>query len=54
MQRLYQFLGRRLFPRRQTWQQRLQAKIVVHTVVFSVALGLALAEVMRLMYYHRK
>ena len=54
MQLIYDQLGRLLFRRRQKWQQRLNAKILVHTVVYSLVLGLAMAAVIYLMYNHRK
>ncbi len=44
MELLYNLLGRLLFPRRQNWEQRKSAKILVLTVAFSLALGLVLAE----------
>jgi hypothetical protein len=54
MQRIYDLLGRWLFPRRQVWDQRKSAKILVLTVTFSLAMGLALAFMVRMMYYHTK
>ena len=54
MQKLYDVLGRLLFPRRQIWDQRKSAKTLVLTVAFSLAMGLILAVVVRMMYYHTK
>ena len=54
MQLIYDQLGRLLFPRRQKWQQRQTAKLMVHTVAYSLVLGLAMAAVIYLMYSHRK
>lgn len=54
MQMIYNLLGRLLFPRRQDWDQRKSAKILVLTVAFALTLGLVLAAVIRMMYYHRK
>ena len=54
MRYFYELLGRWLFPRRQIWDQRKSAKTLVLTVVFAMAMGLVLAFVVRLMYYHTK
>jgi len=54
MQMIYGWLGRRLFPRRQEWQQRQDAQILLHTVAFSLALGLVMAELIRFAYDHRR
>ncbi len=54
MELIYNLLGRMLFPRRQNWSQRRSAKIFVLTIAFSVTLGLVLAEVIRMIYVHRK
>jgi len=54
MELIYNLLGRLLFPRRQEWHQRRSAKTFVLTVAFSMTLGLVLAEVMRMIYFHRK
>jgi hypothetical protein len=51
---IYGWLGRRLFPRRQDWQQRQDAKILLHTVAFSLALGLVIAEMICLAYDHKR
>jgi len=51
---IYGWLGRRLFPRRQEWQQRQDAQILLHTVAFSLALGLVMAELIRFAYDHRR
>jgi hypothetical protein len=53
MQRIFAILGRLLFPRCQDWAQRRHAKTVVLTVVFALALGLAVAVVIRMMYYRK-
>jgi len=42
------------FSHQQDWEQRKSAKILVLTVMFALAMGLALAAVIRLMYYHKK
>jgi len=54
MQTLFDLLGRWFFPRRQSWEQRKNAKAMVFTVVFSLAFGLVMMEVMRLAYNHGK
>jgi hypothetical protein len=54
MESFYDWLGRRLFPCRQDWEQRKSAKTLVLTIAFSVGLGLALAEVIRMIYYRSK
>ena len=54
MQTIYILVGRLCFPREPAWAQQRNAKTLVLTVAFAVALGLAMAEVLRLMYYHKK
>ena len=54
MHRLYDLLGRWLFPRQQSWQQRKSARTLVLTVAFTLAIGPVMAETIRLMYYHQK
>jgi len=54
VQTIFDLLGRWLFPRRQIWDQRKSAKTLVLTVAFSLAMGLILAELVRMMYYHTK
>ena len=54
MQKFYDQLGRRLFPRRQDWAQRQGARILVFTVGFSLILGLVMGEVIRIMYDHKR
>ncbi len=54
MQLIYNLVGRLMFGRQQVWERRKNGKILVLTVAFSLALGLVLAEVLRLMYHHRK
>ena len=48
MHRLYDLLGRWLFPRQQSWQQRKSARTLVLTVAFTLAIGLVMAEAIRL------
>ena len=45
---IFASLGRRRFPHRQDWAQRRHAKTVLLTVVFALALGLAMAAVIRM------
>ena len=52
MQMFYDLLGRLLFPRRQNWDQRRSAKVMLLTVVFSLAFGLVVAAVIRIGYSH--
>lgn len=52
MQTLYDLLGRLLFPRRQRWEQRKNAKAMVFTVIFSLVFGLIMAAVMQMKYHH--
>jgi len=54
MPKLYDLLGRLLFPRRQSWEQRKNAKTILFTLAFALTLGLAVAELIRLMYNHEK
>ena len=54
MQAIYSLLGRVCFSHQQVWEQRKNAQIMVFTVGFALALGLALAEVIRVIYYHKK
>jgi hypothetical protein len=54
MQRFYDLLGRVIFRRQQDWEQRKNAKILVFTVAFGLALGFITAEMIRLMYDHKK
>jgi len=51
---IYNLVGRLLFPRRQEWAQRKSAKTLVFTAAFSLALGVFLAEVIRMIYNHQK
>ena len=54
MERFYGLLGRWLFPRRQVWNQRKSAKTLALSVAFVLAVGLALAFAVRLIYDHTK
>jgi hypothetical protein len=54
MHRFYDFLGRLLFPQQQDWRQRQHAKILVFTVTFALVLGFITAEMIRMMYDHKK
>jgi len=54
MQMLYDLLGRLLFPRRQSWEQRRNAKTLVLTLAFTLALGFVMAEMIRMIYNHQK
>ena len=51
---IYNLLGRLCFSHQQGWEQRKSAKILVFTVAFAIASGLALAALLRLFYYHKK
>lgn len=53
MQMFYHLLGRLLFPRRQNWEQRKNARDMVFTVAFSLAFGLVMAVVIRTAYHGR-
>jgi hypothetical protein len=53
-QLIYNLVGRLGFARQPDWEQRRSAKTLVLTVAFSLALGLVLAEGLRLLYQHRK
>ena len=53
MQLIYNLVGRLMFGRQQPWAQRKNAKTLLLTVAFPLALGLGLAEVLRMMYHHR-
>ena len=54
MQQIYNLVGWLVFGRQQVWEQRKNGKILVLTVAFSLALGLVLAEALRMMSHHRK
>lgn len=54
MHSLYNKLGRLLYPGRQDWEQRKNTKTFLFTVAFALALGLAIAKAICLMYYHKK
>jgi hypothetical protein len=54
MQLIYNLVGWLLFRRQQVWEQRKNGKILVLTVAFALALGLVLAEGLRMMYHHRR
>ena len=47
-------MGRMIFPRRQEWEQRRNAKIVFGVVSFSLILGLTLAKLMKMIYIKTK
>jgi len=53
-EKFYGQLGRWLFPRRQDWQQRQGARILVLTVAYSLILGLAMGALIRLAYDHKR
>jgi hypothetical protein len=53
MQRLFDVIGQWLFPRQQGWEQRKKLQIWVITLVFALALGLILIELICLIYQHR-
>ena len=50
----YDLIGRLLFPRSQDWEQRKNAKILVLTVAFTLALGVVVAKVIRIAYNHQR
>ncbi len=54
MVKLFDWLGRRLYPRRQDWEQRKLAQIMMGTLAFTLTLGLVMAALMRMMYNHEK
>ncbi len=54
LDRIYEWLGRRIFPGQQDWEQRRNVKIMLLTVGFALALGLTVAKVIRLIYNHQK
>jgi hypothetical protein len=49
---ILEIIGRKLFPRRQNWEQQRRTKTLVGTLAFSLAFGLVMAKVME-MIYHR-
>jgi hypothetical protein len=49
---IFEIIGRRLFPRRQNWEQQRLAKTLVGTLAFTLALGLGMAKVMEMIYNH--
>jgi hypothetical protein len=51
--KFYDLLGRWWFPHQQDWQQRRNVKIMLFTLAFTLALGMGLAEAIRMMYYHQ-
>lgn len=51
---LYNLIGKVFFGRQQEWERQKNAKIIFWVVVFSLVLALALAKVIKYMYYHAK
>ena len=51
---LYHLIGRLFYPRQQAWAQRKNAKILVLTITFTLALGLVMSELFHIIYNHQK
>ena len=54
MPNFYHLVGRLFFPGRQNWEQRRNAKTLVLTMAFTLALGLVMAEIICIFYNHQK
>ena len=54
MEKLFNLIGRWIFPHQQEWEQRRSARTLMLTLTFALTLGLVLAEMIRLMYDHKK
>lgn len=54
LERFFYFLGRKLFPRQQDWQQTRSAKTLVFVVSFSLILAYVTAKLIRMMYNESK
>jgi hypothetical protein len=52
--RCFALLGRILFPRRQEWEQRRNAKILSGVLAFSLVLGLVVAKLIKMIYFKTK
>jgi hypothetical protein len=53
MPRLFDLIGRCLFPRQPGWEQRKNARTLAITLAFALTLGLVLVQVICLIYRHR-
>jgi hypothetical protein len=50
----FTLLGRVLFPRRQAWQQRRDAKILSGVIFFSLMLGTVVMTMIKMIYFKTK
>ena len=53
-EKCFALLGRALFPRRQAWEQRRNAKIMFGVVAFSIILGIAVMTLIKMIYFKTK
>ncbi len=54
LERFFALLGRVIFPRRQEWEQRRNAKLVCGVLTFSIILGLAVMKLIKMIYFKTK
>lgn len=47
----YDLIGKVFFRRQQDWERRKNAKTMVFVILFSLALALVVAKVLKMMYY---
>ncbi len=47
----FAWVGRVIFPRRQAWEQRRNAKIMFGVVSFGLLLGLVVATLIKIIYF---
>ena len=51
VEKCFAWLGRVVFPRHQAWQQRRSAKIMFGVIAFGLLLGLAVAVLIKMIYF---
>jgi hypothetical protein len=51
---IYRLIGHLFYSRQQNWERRKNAKILLHTLAFTVMLGIIVAKIIRLIYNHQK
>ncbi len=50
IEKLFDWIGKTVFPRQQEWERRRNAKIMTAAVTLGLILGLAVAKVIRHLY----
>lgn len=53
-ERCFALVGRIIFPRRQEWEQRRNAKILFGVLAFSLLLGFVVAKIIKMIYFKTK